>query len=287
MEHIYLRKRLINRDDIYMIVKKRPAFLFILVLFFCLCSCSSDNETAAIPTDWADFIKWNSKFYEKTAEIVPADLVGQNIGQILEKVPVDIPGYEPQNGVAGHLEKGTELFYIRGQDANSHICAFVHGDYILYKTRESENLVFEKEPEIQHPDIDETQAQAYYLVFQYLFERDAALNRDIKYIAVDLSDTLLENPEEFILLMEDFCVDSGYTLLLDTMDGLTEKGYIKDSHFEEGVLMHYRDTVLTTNWLETDAKKWSSGLGSFGALCSIKRTNGIWEMAPPLRFRIS
>jgi hypothetical protein len=127
-----------------------------------------------------------------------------------------------------------------------------------------------------------SQVQAYFLVFEYLFETDPALNHEIKYIALDLSETMLETPDNFIWILEEFCVQNNFTLLLDNFDGLVEKGYIRDigSGFEEGILISFRDTALTDDTLTTDASKWRSGLGAIGATFTVEKSDGDWEILP-------
>ena len=125
---------------------------------------------------------------------------------------------------------------------------------------------------------DAAQAEAYFLIFQEMFPSDSALNHEIKYIALDLSEARLETPDSFTRLMEEFCAESEYTLLLDTIDGLTEKGYIKDLYFEEGIVISFKDRKLTDNQLITEAMKWRSGLGAIGAAYTAEKKNGAWEI---------
>jgi len=269
-------------------MKKILNLLFIFALAFIMSACSSSARKVEVVVDWTDFIKWNDELYEKSQQTVPKDLIGGEIGSVLESAPSNIPNYVPKNGTAGYLEIGTDIFYIKDHDTASYIAAFVKGDYVLYKTRESADIYFEKPSEPLNPEnIDEPQAQAYFRLFQYLIEQDSALNRGIKYIAVDLSESLMENPDDFILLMEDFCAESGYILLQDTIEALREKGYVKDLYFEDGIVIKYKDIDLTDDWLYTDAMKWRSGLAAIGAKFSIKKTNGIWEVADPMEFWIS
>lgn len=122
-------------------------------------------------------------------------------------------------------------------------------------------------------------ADAYYLVFQDLYRPGDALNDKIKYIAIDMNDTLMTDPAPFLAQVEEFCRINRLTLLLDTYDGLCEKGYISDLYFEEGILFSFHDTKLTDRTLQTKGEKWRSGLGAIGATYTLKRTNGSWEIS--------
>ena len=131
---------------------------------------------------------------------------------------------------------------------------------------------------VDAPLSQDGQEYAYFTVFEDLFEKDPALNHESVYLAVDLTNTQLANTEPIIALIQDFCDDNGYTLLLDTIDGLMEKGYIKDLHFEEGFVIAFADIELDTNRLVTSAMKWRSGLGAIGADYTVEQNNGTWEI---------
>jgi|GEM_PF-2148285 len=266
-----------------MIIKRIIIILFVLLLLIGISACSSDGETMGVATDWADFVRWDGQSYENNSQIVPVDLVGERIGSVQLKAPTNVPNYEPKDGTAGQLETGTEFFQIRGYSQSSYIAVFTSDEYILYKTHESESISLTKDEgnqvssQISEND-NATQADAYFLIFQNLYESDSALNSDIKYIAVDLSEMQFETPDAFTRLMDDFCTTSGFTLLLDNVDGLAEKGYIKESYFEEGILISFRDTELTDNKLITEAMKWRSGLGAIGATFTVEKMNDTWEI---------
>ena len=136
-------------------------------------------------------------------------------------------------------------------------------------------------PDATDPDVAElagNQAGAYFAVFETLYETDPALNADSAYLALDLTNVMLEDTEPLIVLMQDFCDDNGYTFLLDTIDALTEKGYIKDLYFEEGFVITFSDIQLDSNTLVTSAMKWRSGLGAIGADYTVEQSNGTWEI---------
>jgi ABC-type oligopeptide transport system substrate-binding subunit len=122
------------------------------------------------------------------------------------------------------------------------------------------------------------QAQAYFAVFQTLYEEDSALNSDSKYLALDLSKAKLEDTTPLIEKVQEFCEEKGYTLLLDNHEGLVEKGYVTDLHFEEGFIISFEDEKLNEKTLITNAQKWRSGNGAIGAKYTVKQKNGTWTI---------
>lgn len=131
------------------------------------------------------------------------------------------------------------------------------------------------------------QAKAYMEVFYELYKQDPGLNGDIIYIALDLSDVLLTDTEPLIALMQAFCHANGFSLLLDTMDGLMEKGYILDLYFKDGIVIGFSDTRLTVNELVTSARKWRSGLGAIGADYTVAKSGFFWAITETGGFWIS
>ncbi|MCL2077528.1 MAG: hypothetical protein FWH08_03880 [Oscillospiraceae bacterium] len=128
---------------------------------------------------------------------------------------------------------------------------------------------------------EQTQANAYFTVFEKLFEKDLALNDESTYLAVDLTDVKLTETEPLTRLIQNFCDERGFTLLLDTPEGLKEKGYINDSfpiYFEDGFLISFKDIELKQDKLVTSASKWRSGLGAFGADYTVKLNENTWEI---------
>ena len=124
----------------------------------------------------------------------------------------------------------------------------------------------------------EEQAKAYFTVFETLFAADQALNSDAIYIVFDLSNTMIADPEPLIALFQGFCEENGYEFMLDTIDGLREKGYIKDFYFEEGFVIVFNDIKLEANLLVTSAQKWRSGLGAIGADYTVEKNGNVWEI---------
>ena len=124
----------------------------------------------------------------------------------------------------------------------------------------------------------QTQAQGYWAVFEELYGEDEALNSEIQYLAIDLSKSKLEDKQPLTDLFEEFCSQNGLTLLLDNIEGLTEKGLIEDLYFKDGILISFEDQKLTDEKLVTEASKWRSGLGAIGATFTVENQDGVWKI---------
>ncbi len=85
--------------------------------------------------------------------------------------------------------------------------------------------------------------------------------------------------------MRAFCDREGFTLLEDTIDGLTEKGLIKDLYFEDGVVISFKDASRTDKKLVTDAMIWRSGLGATGGTYTLENKGGLWTITATGRNR--
>ena len=131
------------------------------------------------------------------------------------------------------------------------------------------------------------QAGAYFTLFETLYETDPALHSNCIYLAVDLSKVKLSDTKPLKELFKDFCEENEYTLLLDTIDGLREKGYVVDLRFPDGFVIIFDDTQLDENTIVTNAMKWRSGLGAVGAEYTLKRKDFTWEITKTAKAWIS
>jgi len=124
----------------------------------------------------------------------------------------------------------------------------------------------------------EDQAGAYFAVFEALYAADPGLNADSTYLVVDLSKVKLADTEPLIALFQNFCDTSGYILMLDTIDGLKEKGYVVNLGFSDGFVITFDDVRLEKNTLVTEAMKWRSGDGAIGAEYTVKLKGSTWAI---------
>ena len=124
----------------------------------------------------------------------------------------------------------------------------------------------------------ENQAGAYFAVFEDLYNLDTALNGNSTYLVLDLTKVRAADTEPLIVLFQAFCDENGFELMLDTIDGLKEKGYIVDLYFAEGFVIVFDDMRSDNETLVTKAMKWRSGTGAIGADYTVKLNKNSWEI---------
>ncbi|MCL1971651.1 MAG: hypothetical protein FWG57_01510 [Endomicrobia bacterium] len=122
------------------------------------------------------------------------------------------------------------------------------------------------------------QAKAYFMIFEDFYRRGGGR------VAVDLTNVKLPDTALLIKLMQNHFDRYGGTLLLDTFEGLVEKGYIiadratiNGSRFVNVSFFKFVDTELTQDTLVT----WSSMRSSYAeksGTYTVKRTNNVWEI---------
>lgn len=95
---------------------KKLSFLFLCSLFLISCSANplTNNHTII---DWVDFVNNNGKHYVSVYSGVISDSehIGKEVGEVEFKVSdnVNDPGYQPKDGDAAFLEKGTKIFEVK------------------------------------------------------------------------------------------------------------------------------------------------------------------------------
>lgn len=165
-------------------------------------------------------------------------------------------------------------FYVNGGVNESYPTQCGAWKAMLLSKAEATNDVLNSQP----ADLPTEDSNPYFVLFKQLYADDPGLNGDIKYIAVDLTDVKSEDNADFLVLIEAFCKKDGFTLLVDTMDGLNEKGYIKNLSLEEGIVIAFEDTSLTDTKLVTQGRKWRSGDGAIGGTFTLEKKNGTWSI---------
>lgn len=133
----------------------KKGLALIPVILLCIIVSSGCMTRRIVHIDWTDFVKWDGVSYQRdyNAESIPVELVGENIGFVTKIVPsqVSSPSYEPEDGMASFLPVGTEFFEIKGYDSSKYIAVYIDGEFILYKTRDSQTISFN--------DIENNEAQ--------------------------------------------------------------------------------------------------------------------------------
>lgn len=122
---------------------RKGQILVILVVVILLSSCTIQSDTHI---DWSDFVKWNGISYRKGNSdiMVPPGLIGERIGSVLKIAPTEVSStnYKPEDGMASFLPVDTELFEIQEYDSTQYIAVYTGDRYVLYKTSDSENIIF-------------------------------------------------------------------------------------------------------------------------------------------------
>lgn len=113
----------------------------------------------------------------------------------------------------------------------------------------------------------------YLKVLEDLWEADAGLNGDIKYISIDLSKAPGELTDgEKSAIGYIFAKSHDKQCLELSYEQLIEQGYLKGNapyYFEDGVLFSITDSMKADEKynglrvIKFDAKKWRSGLGAY------------------------
>lgn len=122
-------------------------------------------------------------------------------------------------------------------------------------------------------------AGAYIEVVDALIESDSALATG-KYMAVDLSEVLLEDKGYLYKLLEEYSKEHKYELVYGSYEGLADEGYIdKDNlFFIDGFLISFSDISLYNKDLHTKGTIWKSGTGAKGADYRVKYQNNKWDI---------
>jgi len=142
--------------------------------------------------------------------------------------------------------------------------------------RVCEEYLFPNYDELVDP-IDQT--FAYLTVI-----KDMASTYIPKYLALDLTGiSFLSDIEPLVALVKDFCDEKGCILLLDTVDGLIENGYVIISneygeYFAEGYLIRLIDIQLTSHALVANAIYWMGDLVGCCERYTVRKINGSWKI---------
>ncbi len=127
--------------------------------------------------------------------------------------------------------------------------------------------------------VSKDQANAYFLIFEHLYQGSKNIT-DGQYLVVDLTNAELDDIGPLISLMQEFCVNNGYTLLQDTAEGLKEKGYFDETGFyiKDGFLVAFNDVKLEPDTLITSAHIFRAGLAAVGADFTVEKNNNTWQI---------
>ncbi len=253
-----------------------------LILCFVLCmtifsGCVAKNPGVNGPTkNQESYIK--EKYEYVTLKIIDGAETGNLILAGTEKssvytldansVEVLVNGKEAK---AGDLEDGMPIdIYYEGDFSNTPQKDGILTDITSYcKTIIGHSIGTKNNPGGTYYDL----SGLYLKVLEDLWETDAGLNNDIKYISVDLSDAPGELTEgEKSAISYIFTKAHNKQCLELSYEELAIQGYLKGEipyYFEDGVLFSITDSMGDDEIynglrvIKFDAQKWRSGLGAY------------------------
>ncbi|MGM0830352.1 MAG: peptide ABC transporter substrate-binding protein [Bacillota bacterium] len=122
--------------------------------------------------------------------------------------------------------------------------------------------------------------EIYTLALDSIMEKDKALNIDMEFIAVDMSNFDGINEEQEKAILNYFKDKYKVEVMNATMDELEEKGYYNpDTLALDGVLLRIEkvDYKFNNNVL-FEGSKFKSGKGAIGVESTIYYENGEWQI---------
>ena len=138
-----------------------------------------------------------------------------------------------------------------------------------------------KLPIYNNPDAVDTngsESAAYMEVIKFLADKGQG-----KYLALDIDSTNVDDREQLVSLLEEYCEQNKMTLLLDDRDGLIEAGYIESEDgmptaFNDGFLISFDSTEMQLYKFVADAHIWYGNLGAEGGTFTVRKTNYKWVL---------
>lgn len=136
-----------------------------------------------------------------------------------------------------------------------------------------------EEPGIADGDMDGSAGQLYAMTFEAMLKLDEALNREMNYIAVDLSEMtqLTEDDKAYIIEY----LQSFDTEIRDrTLEQLIEEEQPEsDNAALKGVLLRVDKVEINEDSARIEGSKYRSGTGAVGAIITLKLEQGAWKLS--------
>lgn len=137
----------------------------------------------------------------------------------------------------------------------------------------------ETPPKPDGTDADGTAGQLYAVAFAAIMELDEALNHEMKYIAVDLSEMtqLTEDDRTYIF---EHLQSFGTDIRNRTFEQLKEEENLEKNNLVlKGVLLRIEKVEIEENSALIEGSKYRSGTGAIGAKITLKLENGAWKVS--------
>ncbi|MDX8344940.1 peptide ABC transporter substrate-binding protein [Rossellomorea sp. YZS02] len=122
--------------------------------------------------------------------------------------------------------------------------------------------------------------EIYILAMDALMEEDKALNSDMTFIAIDMSDLDGVDEEQKITILRHFKDQYKVETMNATMVELERKGYYDpDTNALEGVLLQIEKVDFTLNdHVLIEGTKFKSGKGAIGLRMEVEHEDGEWKL---------
>ena len=122
--------------------------------------------------------------------------------------------------------------------------------------------------------------EIYTLAMDALMEEDKALNSDMKFIAIDMSDLDGVDEEQKQAIMRHFRDEYKVEVMDSTMDELEEDGYYDtDTMALKGVLLRMEKVDFESDdGVLLEVSKFKSGKGAIGLRLVVDYENGEWQL---------
>jgi hypothetical protein len=132
----------------------------------------------------------------------------------------------------------------------------------------------------------DTTDNAFWQVFLQLCDWEQTdITEGDKYIALDTTNIPTEITEKLIANVQTWAEEHNRELLLDTLDGLTEKGYIETDEetgfrigFKEGFAVRFPNVEVGETRIIIDGEVYRGNLGGSGSTFTFNFTDGEWVM---------
>ncbi|MGG6313746.1 hypothetical protein [Paenibacillus macerans] len=128
-------------------------------------------------------------------------------------------------------------------------------------------------------EMDGSAGQLYAIAFEAMMKLDEALNDEMKYIAVDLSEMsqLTETDKTYII---EYLQSFDTEIRIRTMEELMEEEELQANNLIlKGVLLRIAKVEIGESTALIEGSKYRSGSGAIGAKIALKLENGAWKLA--------
>lgn len=152
---------------------------------------------------------------------------------------------------------------------------------------EEEDADGNDEPQTSDENMNGSAGQLYAMTFEAIMNLDEALNHEMNYIAVDLSEMtqLTEDDKTYII---EYLQSFGTEIRDRTLEQLLEEESPGQNNLTlKGVLLRIDKVEINEDSALIEGSKYRSGTGAVGAKITLKLEKGAWKLAGSERTWIS